>query len=504
MEKANAFFCCRYEAIASVLPISIPLEKSMIISFVLALLVFVAVGLSSVLLSKNTKQDYYLAGQSIPPLFVGLSAVATNNSGYMFIGAIGYSYTVGLSSIWLMVGWILGDFVASLFVHKKLRQIAGDTGEVTYGGAISKWLGGDAKNVQRVIGAISLTFLIAYAGAQFLAGSKAMSVLFDWPLWSGAVISAGLVIAYCLAGGIRASIWTDVAQSFVMLFAMGILLFVALAELGGVQQALYSLNRIESFMDLFPSDTFIPGLAGAGLFVLGWMFAGFSVAGQPHIMVRFMTLNDNKYINRARFWYYLWFTAFYAMAVCVGILSKLFFSDQANFDAELALPTIAQQLLHPALVGVVLAGIFAATMSTADSLVLNCSSSITHDLFPQKIQRTWHLKVVTVLVTLFALVWALLNSQSVFDLVIMAWSGLASAFVPTLFLLCVNIKLKPSYSIVTIFCGLVVALLWRAAGFHSYIYEGMPGILAGLAVGYVLHRLALARLARDGALRNEC
>ncbi len=106
------------------------------------------------------------------------------------------------------------------------------------------------------------------------------------------------------------------------------------------------------------------------------------------------------------------------------------------FDAELALPSMAMELLPPYLVGLILAGIFTATMSTADSLLLSCSAALTHDLLPHRIEHTWLLKLATALITLAALGWALLNQQSVFNLVIMAWSGLASAFAPLLIVCC--------------------------------------------------------------------
>src|SRR5690606_19679735 len=93
----------------------------MALSFLTFLLGFTLVGVASAWKSKGTKKDYYLASSEIKPWLVGLSAVATNNSGYMFIGVIGYTYATGLPAIWLMIGWISGDFLTSLYVHRKLR-----------------------------------------------------------------------------------------------------------------------------------------------------------------------------------------------------------------------------------------------------------------------------------------------------------------------------------------------------------------------------------------------
>ena len=454
----------------------------MIISFLCFMALFLVIGLSSSFKSKSTKQDYYLASASLSPSLVGLSAVATNNSGYMFIGVIGYIYITGLASIWLMLGWIAGDFLASIFVHARLRKATEQTGQVSYAGILSHWNGASNQSLQRIIAVISLIFLLAYASAQLVAGSKALHVLLGWPMWAGAVLGSIMVVFYCVAGGIRASIWTDAAQSIVMIFSMGLLLVTAISSLGGVSETIIQLNNIDGFLDWFPKDVALPGLAGGVLFAVSWMFAGLSVIGQPHIMVRFMALKDLNKMRRARFWYYSWFLLFYCMATGIGLLSRLYLGDIDTFDAELALPTMAQQLLSPAFVGLILAGIFAATMSTADSVILSCSAALTHDLLPHDIEDTRLLKVGTALITLAALLWALLNSQSVFSLVIMAWSGLASAFAPLLIVLCLGGKPNEKLSLFAVFTGLAAAIIWRYMGWNELVYEGMTGIIAGLLV----------------------
>lgn len=463
----------------------------MIFGFLVFLGLFTLIGLSSVFSSRGTKQDYYLASSSVPPSLVGLSAVATNNSGYMFIGVIGYTYVTGLASIWLMIGWILGDLIAASLVHKRLRAATERSGEVSFAGVLSAWNGNNQVALQHVAAVITLVFLMAYASAQLVAGSKALHVLFGWPDWAGAVLGAVLVAAYCFSGGIRASIWTDAAQSVVMILAMGLLLFVATNSVGGISGAVAEMQQVEGFLDWFPKGLILPGFLGGLLFAVSWGFAGLSVAGQPHVMVRFMTLSDNSQMFRAKLWYYLWFVAFYMMATAVGMLSRIYLPDTGAFDSELALPMMALELLPPFLVGLILAGVFAATMSTADSVVLSCSSALTHDLIPHKIENTRLLKLGTGLITLLALAWAIFNKQSVFNMVIMAWSGLASAFAPLLLFLCFGGKPGRMTSILAMISGLGMALFWRAMGWHTAVYEGMPGILTGLIILIIpatLHR----------------
>ncbi|MCR8921285.1 sodium/proline symporter [Dasania sp. GY-MA-18] len=470
----------------------------MLISFIVCLLAFVFIGAASAWKSRSTKQDYYLASASVKPWLVGLSAVATNNSGYMFIGVIGYTYSQGLSAIWLMLGWICGDFLASLYVHKRMRAAAERSGEVSYAGVLSHWHGQNFVSLQRLIGIVSLLFLLTYAAAQLMAGGKALHVLLGWPLWSGAAMGALFVCIYCYSGGIRASIWTDAAQSIVMIVAMAVLLVAAVSHLGGMQPAIEQLHGVPGYMDWMPKDLLLPGAAGAVLFVVGWLFAGFSVIGQPHVMVRFMTLNSTGNMQQAKIWYYLWFTAFYCMATGVGLLAKIYLSDTAGFDAELALPTMAQELLPAALVGLILAGIFAATMSTADSLVLSCSAALTHDILPGNIEKVGLLKLSSVLVTALALVLAIFNKQSVFGMVVMAWSGLASAFAPLLLMHCLGYKFSERQAIAAVFTGFSVALLWRLLDWHNYVYEGFPGIVIGvlfLWVAKAINDLATGKLA---------
>jgi len=449
-------------------------------SFLVFLAGFLGIGLLSAARSRGTRRDYYLAEHDVHPALVGLSAVATNNSGYMFIGVIGYTYLVGVAAVWLMIGWITGDFIASFLVHRRLRERTEAIDEVTFAGVLSRWHGTDFATYRRIAAVVTVVFLGAYSAAQLSAGGKALHVLFGWRPESGAVLGSVIVVAYCIAGGIRASIWTDAAQSAVMMVAMGVLLVVATSALGGVEATWAKMARVEGFTDLTPTDLLVPGLPGVALFVLGWLFAGFSVIGQPHIMVRFMALDRPERLREARIWYYVYFTLFYLAATGVGLLSRLHLPELEHFDAELALPTMALHLLPPVLVGLVLAGIFAATMSTADSLILSCAAAFTHDLLPRRLEGKWEIKGATVFVTAVALAISLAGTQSVFSLVILAWSVLGSAFGAVLLVYALGGRPGEGQLVAMSVVSIAVVLAWRAAGYHAYAYEGMPGLLAGL------------------------
>lgn len=462
-------------------------------SFLLFLLAFLAIGIASLFKSGNTAEDYLVAGKSVPAWLAGLSAVATNNSGFMFIGMIGLTYATGLSSIWLMIGWIAGDLMVSLLTLDKLHAASRSPKVHSYGGLLAHWHGDDNHLLRRIVGILTVFFLTLYAAAQLKAGSKATSVLLEWePSW-GVLIGAAIVLVYSAAGGLRASIWTDAAQSFVMLIGMALLVSGGIELAGGWESSLQKMAAIDpGYMGWFP-DTDTLGIL---LFILGWLFGGIAVVGQPHIVIRFISLDSPRHINRMRLYYYSWFTLFYGATILVGMLSRITFPETANFDAELALPTMAQQVLPDAMVGLMLAALFAATLSTADSLILSCSASVTRDFVqhPGAFHSLWAAKLTTAIVLTLAVLIALTGADSVFALVLDAWGLLGSAFAPLVILHALGRRIPQPLSIAMIALGVATFLLWQQLGLGGAIYSVAPGIGAGFLC-YVIGSSLLASRA---------
>lgn len=462
-------------------------------SFLFFLLVFVLIGVSSTFKSKKSNSDYLMAGHDIPPWLAALSAIATNNSGYMFIGMIGYTYTSGLQSIWLMIGWIFGDLMISFLVHKKLRLITESQKLLSFGGVLSRWQKGtDFRKLRLVVGVITVIFLGVYAAAQFKAGSKALHVLFGWDYSTGAIIGSIIVFLYCLSGGIRASIWTDAAQSIVMIIAMSMLFIFGVNEFGGLTSYVETLDKVSpSYLSLVPTGLAIDNSLGVFLFILGWVFGGIGVIGQPHIMIRFMTLDNPESMTKTKVYYYSWYIAFYAVTIGVGLTARLILPEASSFDAELALPLMSKAMLPEILIGVVLAGIFSATMSTADSQILSCSAAFTRDILPKEKNTLFITKLTTAGVTIIALVIALFGSENVFDLVLIAWSVLSAGFGPLMLIYALGKKVSEKIGIMMVLNGVFVTLLWRQLGLGGTMYEVAPGILVGVFTYFILSKTKL-------------
>lgn len=449
-------------------------------SFLFFLCLFLAIGLASVFKSRNSAEDYLVAGKSVPAWLAGLSAVATNNSGFMFIGMIGLTYATGLSSIWLMIGWISGDLVASLLALEKLHAASRSPQVHSFGGLLAHWHGDDNYLLRRIIGVLTVFFLTLYAAAQLKAGSKATSVLLEWESNWGIWIGAAIVLVYSAAGGLRASIWTDAAQSVVMLIGMALLMFGGVELAGGWNVAVQKMAAVEpNYLGWFPDK----GVLGILLFILGWFFGGIAVIGQPHVVIRFISLDSSADINRMRLYYYTWFSLFYGATIVVGLLSRIAFPENADFDPELALPTMALQVLPEIMVGLVLAALFAATLSTADSLILSCAASVTRDFVqqPGRFHSLWAAKLTTASVLAIAVAIALTGAESVFSLVLDAWGLLGSAFVPLVVVNVLGRRIPQAFAIVMICSGTAVFLLWQQLGWGGDIYSVAPGIVGGLA-----------------------
>ena len=451
------------------------------LSFCLFLFFFTLVGFLSILRRKNTSHDYLLANQEIKPWLAAISAIATSNSGYMFIGQIGFTYVYGLQSVWLMFGLIFGDFISSLFVHKNIRKKSEELKVFSFANLISKWHGNNYKYVQLLGGLIILIFLSTYAAAQLNAGSKSMYILFGLDYRIGAIIGGIIVLLYCFSGGIRASIWTDAAQSLVMIIAMFFMVFFGIKELGGFSDFIDQLHKISpDYMKWFPSTNFSEFFLAPYMFIIGWFFSGVGVVGQPHVMVRFMTINNTKNIPKTRIYYYTWYTLFYSLTILAAFVARLLIPETENIDPELALPTLAQSLLPEFFVGVILAGIFAATMSTADSQILACTASITNDILLNKKNSYLKNKLVTLIVTIFVVTIAINDNKNVFNLVLTSWSTLACCFSPLLIINSLRQQVSEFLSLMMMIIPLMTLLLWRYYELNNFIYEVAPGIMSGI------------------------
>lgn len=481
-----------------------------ILSFLTFLLLFVVIGVLSSRIKSNTTDDYLIAGRSVSPWLTALSAVATNNSGFMFIGLIGYTYRSGVESVWMMVGWVLGDLVAWLLVHARVRKHSEDVDVSTIPALMGTRKGSTQRGIITVAGLLTFVLLGVYAAAQLKAGSTALHALFGWDPRLGAIIGAVIVVVYCFSGGIRASIWTDAAQSVVMLVAMAVLLVFAAVEAGGPSAVWENLRAQDpTLVDWTPQSLEF----GFAMYLLGMTFGGFGAVGQPHILVRFMAIRSVAEIRNARNVYFAWFVPFFCGSIAVGLYARVLLPDltassfgsgmSAAEAAEIAMPALAKHLLPDVLIGLTLAGLFSATMSTADSQILVCSGAITQDINPRWKDSYLASKFATLGVTTLALAVALFAGQGVFALVLISWSALGAGLGPVLILRLFHVPVSSFAAIVMMTTGVLTVIGWNLSGYDSDVFKLLPGMIAAFAV-YVLLALRTRLFpGTDSAVEEE-
>ena len=463
------------------------MDLLLVASFTLFMCAFAGIGLASMWVKEDTTDDYLVAGRGMHPALAALSAVSTWNSGYMFIGFIGFTFTMGYSIIWIGLGSMIGQIVAWIWLYKFIQQSANERGVRSLSSLVSDVTGSPEAKLAALF---SVLFLSVYAAAQLTSGGKALYVMLGWSEVIGILIGFVLVVAYCYAGGIRASIWTDAAQSSVMIIGSSLLCYVAMQEVGGLSglhDGLASQNA--NLTSIVPADLNF----GVSLWIFAFFLGGLSVAGQPQVVTRVMTLGTDEDRKTAMIWFFAWQTPFLLLMVIIGLASRVVFSG-ADFDPELGLPMLAMETLGPFWVGLILASIFAATMSTADSQVLACTAAFTDDIMPQISQDHKKTKIVTLVIAAFATMISIFGlyvpgGDSVFALVVLAVYGLGSIFVPILIIRWAGYSPDTNHTMAMMTTALITVILWSISGFGDDIFPSVPGMGAAFITHILMNQI---------------
>ena len=457
----------------------------LVLSFLFFMTIFAGVGLASMFVKEDTTDDYLVAGRGMHPALAALSAVSTWNSGYMFIGFIGFTYMMGLNAFWLSIVSTIGQVVAWAWLYKFIQNEGKERGVRSLSSLVAEKAGAPEAKLAAVL---SVLFLTIYAAAQLTSGGKALFVMMGWNELIGILIGFVLVVAYCYAGGIRASIWTDAVQSCVMIVGSVILCWIALQEVNGFSGLFDGLEAQDPVLTkLVPPDLKF----GFSMWAFAFFLGGLGVAGQPQVVSRVMTLGSDSDRKQAMIWFFVWQTPFIGLMLIIGLVSRVLFTA-SDFDPELGLPQMAMETMPAFGIGMILASIFAATMSTADSQVLACTAAITDDIKPEWRQDHKTTKKVTLVVAALATLVSvgglyIPGGDSVFVLVVLAVYGLGGIFVPLLIIRWMGYKPDTTHSISMMIAAFVGVIGWSLLGFGGVdgIFPSVPGVGAAFIAHFV-------------------
>ncbi|EKO8622654.1 sodium/proline symporter PutP [Staphylococcus pseudintermedius] len=439
--------------------------------------------------------EYMLGGRNIGPWVTALSAGASDMSGWMIMGLPGEVYSTGLSAVWITIGLTLGAYINYLVVAPRLRahtEIAGDA--ITLPDFFKNRLDDQSNLIKIISGLIIVVFFTLYAHAGLVSGGKLFDSAFGLDYHVGLILIAVIVILYTFFGGYLAVSITDFFQGVIMLVAMVMVPIVVMLKLNGLDTFHTIAEMKPTNLDLFKGSTVIG--------IISFFAWGLGYFGQPHILVRFMSIRTVKLFPLTRRIGIAWMIVGLLGAVLVGLLGIAFVPAQGVHiqDPETLFILMSQLLFHPLVGGFLLAAILAAIMSTISSQLLVTSSSLTEDFYKlirgDKANAAAHEKefvlvgrisVMIVAVAAIAIAWT--PNNTILNLVGNAWAGFGAAFGPLVILSLYWKGLSRTGAISGMVAGALTVILWIVFA-HPYgdvndffnLYEIVPGFIVSLVV----------------------
>lgn len=462
-------------------------------SFIVYLVVLLAIGFHAARASSANLGEFFIAGRRLNRFVVTISAVVSGRSAWLLLGVSGMAYARGASALWTVAGYTLAEFLLFLFYAPRLRRFAERYDCITIPDFFAARLGDHNDRLRPLLAIITFVFMIAYVAAQLVAGGKAMSASFGMEANTGVLVTAAIVLTYTTMGGFLAVSRTDVFQGILMIVALVVLPVVAVADLGGWRAMMTQLQAFNATM-------LDPWALSFGA-LLGFIGIGLGSPGNPHILVRYMAIRDPSQFRFVALVGTGWNVVMGAGAVIVGLAGRVYFPEVGllpGADTEQLYPLLAEQHLPAVLFGVVVAAIFAAIMSTADSQLLVAASSVVQDVYVKVLRRGLALtgaqlvrysRVTVVLIVLAALGLGFGAQEIVFWLVLFAWAGLGASFGPTSILALFWRGATRAGVAAGAIAGALTAIVWYyTPALRATLYELIPAFAVGLLVTVAVSR----------------
>ncbi|PTI29942.1 sodium/proline symporter PutP [Mammaliicoccus vitulinus] len=464
--------------------------------------ILLAIGFYAYKRSTSTLDEYMLGGRDLGPLVTALSAGASDMSGWMILGLPGSVYSTGLSATWIAIGLTIGAWLNYILVASRLRIYTELTDNaITLPDYFEKRLSDNTRIVKIISGLVIVVFFTLYTHSGMVAGGVLFNSAFGMNYHLGLVLAASIVILYTLFGGYLAVSLTDFFQGVIMILALVLVPIVALLKLNG-------LDTFSEVGQLKPTNLdWFKGTTTVGIIsLLAW---GLGYFGQPHIIVRFMSIKSHKLMPKARRIGISWM-AISLMGACVTGLIGIAFVAQSNVkvdNPETIFIVMSQILFHPLIAGFFLAAI----MSTISSQLLVTSSALTQDFYMllrgKTLQDKGHEKefvlvgrLSVLIVSLVAMYIAWNPNDTILNLVGNAWAGFGAAFGPLVLLSLYWKRLTKYGAIAGIICGSVVVIFWILMKNHGGIfefYEIIPGFISSIIATIVVSLFTKAPIGKD-------
>ena len=336
----------------------------------------------------KTSDDYFIGGRNLGAWVTAMSAEASDMSSWLLMGLPGLAYLTGFGEAgWTAIGLAIGTYLNWKFVAKRLRKYTEvSNNSITLPDFFSNRFR-DKNNILMIISSILIIiFFTVYAASGFSACGKLFASVFNYDYVPTMIICGCVIVLYTSVGGFMAASTTDLIQGLLMSFAIIIVLIVGVVKAGGVGEVVSYAKSLDGYMSLL--NTYDPATGKAASYGVIRMISGLAWGlgyfGVPHILLRFMAIKTSKEIKKSRIIAMTWVIISLAVAVCIGYVGATITSKgiggiealTTSAAAETIFIRLTNAFLPKFIAGIVLSGILAATMSTADSQLLLVSSSV--------------------------------------------------------------------------------------------------------------------------------
>ena len=461
----------------------------------------------------ETVNDFYLGGRKLGPFVTAMSAEASDMSSWLLMGLPGVAYLSGIADAgWTALGLAIGTYLNWLIVAKRLRLYTAATHSITVPTFFSKRYG-DKKQVLTLISAVCIiVFFVPYTASGFAACGKLFHSLFGVDYHGAMIVSSIVIMFYTTMGGFLAASTTDFIQSIVMSAALVIILVFGTITAGGLDAVLENAKDLPGYLSLTASYDPTTGNATAysALTIVSNVAWGLGYFGMPHILLRFMAIEDENKMKLSRRVASVWVVISMVVALLIGMVGlgmtkvgaveTLVGSDSETIIVKIAHLMSQHGLLFAIVAGIVLSGILASTMSTADSQLLAASSSVSNDILAQVFHVKFSEKVILAISRISLLVIALISvviawdqNSSVFAIVSFAWAGFGAAFGPVVLLALFWRRSNRYGAVAGMIVGGAMVFIWKyliaPMGGILGIYELLPSFVLALCVNILVSLL---------------
>ena len=423
----------------------------------------------------NNIGDFFVLSGKAGVVVSGIAYFSTQFSMGTFLGTPGTIYGVGYAGMAISVpGAVFCMILPALLIGRKLITLGHKYGFLTMADYLTDRY--HSKNMSGVLGVMMLFFLVPMMGAQIIGAGVIVHVFTGLPEWVGVVGMGIIVILYCMTGGMKGAMMTDVIQGSLMI-ATAVVTFIVSIVMGGgfsnINHTLQSMN--EAYLTFPGANGYMPWTYYVSNIVL-WSFF---TMGQPHLFTKFFAMKDHKTMFKAIL---LGTAGMFFSATLIEWAGVNGIASIQNIEkADQIIPMILQRGMNPFLASIFIAGIVAAGMSTIDGILVTTTGAVTRDIYQKIINKNATdeavmslSKVVTVIIGIVVICIGVFQPGSIFEINLFAFSGMAIFVVPILFGIYWK-KATAKGAIASVIVGIISLLLFTlnpsvkalAMGFHA-------------------------------------